>query len=627
MPASAWGVADAMSTAKRIEPSATAEPASVSRSQDLYQAAKVERVFEALSPSKVTAGTRLLRDNVESWRSMWHVVESAETELDATYFILERDVFGMAFLGAMLKKAREGVQVRLMADAVGDFLGKRGVTQTARGQDYLQELVETGNADVRVYAPIHKKMFFPLRRDMPKYATGASNHDKIVRSDRWAHAGGRNMSREYFGDPTDQPNAWRDSDFLLEGRGASAMFERAFEDEFERDGLCFHVGKNLLGNWRRRDIELLGAYLMMDTWMNAKPVSDAAAQRLRTDPEYKRAVAAQVLERAIARLPEVGIERAPGWLAKRKLKKLAEQLVGHTRLRGASRGYDPRQGMEKDVELKILDKTSAAGAGHDDINRGIGRLAMAARKSLIIETPYLVLTEKAVRALEAAAERGVQITVVTNSASSTDSSSTQAFFLEDWPEIMARVPNMKLFTLTGEQRLHSKAAVADDRVAWVGSYNLDLISEKINGETVSVAKSPAIAKQLSASMRADLLRPELGAHEYRIARDAFGDPLFHHGEPVVLSGGQDHVSPKQWAGYRRWRKWVRWARERFEWLRPVRHPKALTHMAERARRRLAAGLARLPGVSPRQLVPRAPPNAAISPAAGEARTENTAAPV
>src|SRR5688572_7187528 len=78
--------------------------------------------FDSL-PSKVThANLRLLPRNVDAWMGMWHVLATAPDGIDASYFILERDVFGMSFLGGLLKKAMEKKRVRLLIDSAGDLL-------------------------------------------------------------------------------------------------------------------------------------------------------------------------------------------------------------------------------------------------------------------------------------------------------------------------------------------------------------------------------------------------------------------------------------------------------------------------------------------------------------------------
>ena len=76
----------------------------------------------------------------------------------------------------------------------------------------------------------------------------------------------------------------------------------------------------------------------------------------------------------------------------------------------------------------------------DPITRSLIRLVRSARKEIFIQSPYLVLPREAVDVLAEAAGRGVRITILTNSPLSSDNAMSQGVFLEQWPELLARVP-------------------------------------------------------------------------------------------------------------------------------------------------------------------------------------------
>lgn len=73
-----------------------------------------------------------------------------------------------------------------------------------------------------------------------------------------------------------------------------------------------------------------------------------------------------------------------------------------------------------------------------------------------------------------------EVKILDNSPSSTGSDVTQAFFLEDWPKLLATIPNLKIFVATVERKLHAKVGVIDDQVSLVSSFNLDFLSSKVN---------------------------------------------------------------------------------------------------------------------------------------------------
>jgi putative cardiolipin synthase len=154
-----------------------------------------------------------------------------------------------------------------------------------------------------------------------------------------------------------------------------------------------------------------------------------------------------------------------------------------------------------------------------------------------------VLSEAVREKLEAAGRRGVQIDLLTNSPASTDSALTQAFFLRQWPSLLARIPNMRIFVFAGAHKLHAKTGFADNQVAAIGSFNLDIISSDINGEAIALTRSPAIVRELEQAFRNDMADPANNVLEYTIQRDAQGRPVLRNGEPIITFGPANHVSP------------------------------------------------------------------------------------
>lgn len=549
-------------------PSAVAE---VGQARPLALPSPLRVAFDGVAGPVVRAGARLLEHNVEAWLAMWKVL-GQPGPVDASYFILQRDVFGMAFLGQLYRKAKAGDDVRLMLDAAGDSLGKRGFTLSFRGQDYLQELQGTGKVQVKVYHPIHKKVARNLMGGLRPFGGVANNHDKLLISPTMAVTGGRNISKDYFTDPADRGDVYRDTDVLLEGAAIAREMKKAFDAEFEQDGLHFQVYGDTFGNWRKRDLELAGAALMMDAWLNAPPFTDAEKVRLREDKGARKAMAEQLLQDLMPRLAADGHDRAPGALSRMGLTRMARELAGYPELRGANRGFDHRAEMHQGVEMKVLDRVSAAVAdGPDEFGKALAALAEKAQREIFIQNPYVMMTKGALEALKAAGERGVKIHLLTNSPDSSDSVITQAFFLEDWPKLLAAIPNLRIYACTGEQKLHAKTAMADDQLSLVSSYNLDLLSEQVNGEIGVLTWSEALAKDLHRSFEADLASPLHRVKEYTIARDGAGRPALKDGQPVVTFGPEDHVSVGKMGLYSMLR-WVTRQLRKLPALEALRHP-------------------------------------------------------
>src|SRR5262249_54808674 len=155
----------------------------------------------------------------------------------------------------------------------------------------------------------------------------------------------------------------------------------------------------------------------------------------------------------------------------------------------------------------------------------------------VIKNPYIVLTEDMLKTLEEAANRGVEIYIGTNSPLSTDSSITQAFFLQDWPNVLARLgPKAHIFVATGERKQHSNVFMVDDEVRLVSTFNLDLLSGNIQGEDGALIRSKEFAASVLASVTSEKADPKNNVREYTIKRDAAGNAVFVDGKPVVEFG-------------------------------------------------------------------------------------------
>ena len=128
-----------------------------------------------------------------------------------------------------------------------------------------------------------------------------------------------------------------------------------------------------------------------------------------------------------------------------------------------------------------------------------------------------------------------------------DNAMSQAFFQQQWPQLLARVPGLRLF-VTGDRRtLHSKLMVFDDRLALVGTYNLDPVSMGLNSEIMAAVWSAPFAQRVGALPRKVLARGTPTVYEYKIKRNARGEPVLDkNGKPIVAFGPRDHAPPEQW---------------------------------------------------------------------------------
>lgn len=120
------------------------------------------------------------------------------------------------------------------------------------------------------------------------------------------------------------------------------------------------------------------------------------------------------------------------------------------------------------------------------------------KHSLIIDSPYLVITKKLRTIFKELIARGVYIRILTNSARATDGVFPQAAYLSDRAEIASM--GIDLYEYYADDSFHSKSMVIDDEIAIVGSFNLDPRSERLNTETIAVVHKPKVAALLRKSM-------------------------------------------------------------------------------------------------------------------------------
>ena len=498
----------------------------IAQDAPLARAPSLRAAFDRMPAPVVSGRIRILSDNMDAWATRWRMIEQARHRVDVQYFIIEADAFGLALLGLLDEKRQQGADVRLMVDS-------RGTPKLSRafaGLHLLDQLAGDG-IEVRVYNTVETQLGAAAHGDLRKLV--ASNHDKlIIVDDRTSILGGRNISADYLSDPRDLESAFIDMDVVIEGTAAAAALTRAFTTELHtKNAISVKAGRS------DDDTDALGlATAPMRTWLNAAPFSSQEIEALR-NPEAREALALELEGTLVGNLDHI-----PSDGVRALVRTLTTQLVTLPRLRGALRTKTPHPG-ESDLEpVHILDTRSAASpAMRDRVTENLLVAIDAAEHDVVLQSPYLILSERGMGTLEAAARRGVHVTFFTNSPVSSDSPITQAAFLQQWPEILARVPTARLFVVGIDRVMHAKVSILDGTLSFVGSYNLDPISAHTNGEVVSVVWSQRFAGKLQALISSRIARKRPGVFEYTIRRDDQGAALRDgDGHPIVSFGPDDH---------------------------------------------------------------------------------------
>lgn len=455
---------------------------------------QLKQVFDGITTPKgnLVTKVRYIWENDDAWYTRWAMLDQAKKTIDTTYFIMENDVFGWSFLGFLRKKAREGVKIRLMIDGrINRFTHKLG------DSDELEELARFPNVQVKLYNSPAKALL-PALLDLKKMF--ASNHDKILLIDgQLVMIGGRNIGKDYFVGKGEHKIVYRDSDILMAGEHVCRQLKLAFDEEFA------HVRNWLIKpdliNFKDQTTKLDIAYRVMNRYIQG--------QGLFAPP-------------ATADLSSE---------LKKHLARFSDEVKNYKNLSGYA-GHDLWNG-ERSYPVKILDQHSCIGT-RNDVAANLIRLIDASRHEVLMQNSYVVLSDALTKALQRASARGVKIVLHTNSGASTDAIFPQAFFMNDWVDLMRTCPTLRLVVARDQsQRLHSKCFVFDGQYAVVGTYNLDPLSDNVNSEVVALVQSSAFATTVRNRIYQDFA-PGL---DYKITRNP-------DGTAVSAMGPEHHIDPK-----------------------------------------------------------------------------------
>lgn len=401
------------------------------------------------------------------------LADHAQRSIEVQYFIWSTDNIGILASEALLRAADRGVRVRVIVD---DLL------IDAPDKDLLA-LAKHPRIDIRIYNPQHS-VGTPLHKRLLNVATdfrGVNQrmHDKTFIVDgKVAITGGRNMADEYF--DYDHAYNFRDRDALLLGEAVktmSASFERFWNSPLSVSVETLFDGFGLM----RKNVDV-------DSREVAEVYRDLHAYA--RDPANFAPSVRAMIDAVPYAFPEIAVRLAWG-----------------------------RVEFVSDRPGKNDRRFSLGGGGAT--TRALAKLAAEAHKSIVIQSPYLVLSDEAVKLFKLALARGVRVRINTNSLASTDN--LQAFsgyrnqrekllkmgleIFEFRPDPVSRKSLMARTVATAEPpvfALHAKTMVVDGRTVYIGTYNLDPRSESLNTEVGVVIDNPALAAEVESAIEADM---------------------------------------------------------------------------------------------------------------------------
>ena len=398
-----------------------------------------------------------------------HMIKMAQKSIDIQTFIWANDDAGHLVLAELLSAAKRGVKVNIIIDqlfSMGNswFLAEVATLHKNLTVKMFNPIFNEGNTSRFDFFTALACCLSSLNRRM---------HNKLFLVDGiYGINGGRNYQNRYF--DWDEDFNYHDRDVFALGNEVSAQMQQSFYDFWNSPWVIplenlDDVAYRIINNQENHS----------DWYLPQKKMArllklKAYDYALIKDKFVSPAIAVDAIE-YFSDLPEKLFVRS------RDVKKQSKQM-----------------------SLKIK------------------QLILSTKKAMLFQTPYLVLSRKAYRALKRLRhkQKKVNITVSTNSLSSTDAYYVYAisykhkrrymkglglniFEYKQHPayatEMFGHHPNKKV-----RFGLHAKSIVIDDYTSMIGSHNFDHRSDVLNTESGFIIKSAALAQQLSAAIKTDM---------------------------------------------------------------------------------------------------------------------------
>ncbi len=416
-------------------------------------------------------GVYVLEDGGTSLVARAWLSEYAEKTIDIQYFIFSTDNVGLIACDYLVRAADRGVKVRILVD---DIMVEAGIND-------ILTMDSHENIDIKIYNPganLGKNILQKLTKLKDDFkGFNQRMHNKTFTVDgKIVITGGRNIADEYF--DYDHDYNFRDRDIMLLGKSVqnvSSSFEKFWNDSLS-------VPVNVLV--KEEDINL------------TNPSRYDRLHQYACNPEN---FWPQVRER-IQNLPQAF-----------KTIQASGDLV-----------WMDNVSFVSDVPGKDKENLGSGGITTDTLMK----LLLNAKKSIDIQSPYLITTKVGQSLMRNAVKRGVKVRILTNSLCSTDNMEAFGAYQDCRGELLKT--GIRIFEfkpdaacrfkiMTGALQkelkfkpifgLHAKSMVIDGETTVVGTFNLDPRSAYYNTECVTIVRNKKIAANVLKEMEEEF-KPE-----------------------------------------------------------------------------------------------------------------------
>jgi len=402
------------------------------------------------------SGFRLLTLSTNALLSRITLADHAAKSIDLQYYIFKNDATGRLVAQHLLTAADRGVRVRLLLDDL-NLKDQRAM---------LDALDSHANVAVRLFNPFNtREPSMPSKvvqwiLDGSRLNRRMHNKSFIV-DNKIAVIGGRNIGDDYFDASAD--TNFRDLDLVAIGP-VVADASRTFDDYWNSDAAFPVTARQSSRN---------------------KP-EDLAQLRLSLAKDARRFVNSDYVAAAFDELPDgATADRRGQWF-------WGEALL-------AADTPEKAQNNNLPDSMRVVPT--------------LEKMINASQRTLVLMSPYFIPSKENIKHLAALTQRGVSVSVLTNSLAATDEPAVYARYATRQQGLLEG--GVKLYELrpasganpqqapishgqSSGVSLHAKAFVIDGRVTYIGSMNLDSRSELLNTEMGLIVDNLALAKAVTA---------------------------------------------------------------------------------------------------------------------------------
>lgn len=423
-------------------------------------AAPLARAYTPPAGDASLNGVALLRDPMQALATRVVLARAAQRALDVQVYIWRPDASGLLMLHELRRAAQRGVRVRVLLDDNG-----------SDGMDpWLQAAATQAGVEVRLFNPFAQRRFKALGYLSDFQRLNHRMHNKSFTADSLATiVGGRNIGDVYYG--VDADLLFADLDLIALGPAAQA------------------TARHFDGFWNSR-----WAYPLTGLLPPIDPEELARMARQLDDPESLPDVAQLLAE----------LQRSP-WVSAPLGADPPLQWAPVAVLSDTPAKLDP----QASPEARMLEP--------------LARWLRSASRSLDLVSPYFVPGEAGVKSLVELARRGVAVRIITNSLAATDVMAVHAGYARHRRALLAagielhelkpdaiaqvRLPRLPWNVRLGASSaasLHGKTFLVDGQRLFVGSFNLDPRSARLNTEMGLTVDSPVLTRALADAIARDM---------------------------------------------------------------------------------------------------------------------------